>query len=164
MKDKGLDSIAGLVTKLERLADKNDREKSPQFEDAEIYATVEKINAGEVGLAQLLTEKHHDKLRYDIREDRWHWFGPHSWKRVSDERPLECFEELADQFRLYALKISQKKIESAGLDKSVVDKYTALEKVFMSALKVLGDVSRRSEILRLCRSEGSYLGFDGPWD
>ena len=130
----------------------------------EIYKVADKINAGEVGLAQLLVEKHRDKLRYDIRERDWYGLGPHSWKRVSDARPLECFEELADRFRLYALMIAQKKIEFAGKDKSVADKYKALEKIFLGALKVLGDVSRRSEILRLCRSEGSYLGFDGPWD
>jgi len=129
-----------------------------------IYKVTEKINAGEVGIAQLLVEKCRDKLRYDVKEGRWYWYGPHSWKRISDERPLECFEELADRFRLYALMISQKKIEFAGKDKSVADKYKALENVFIGALKVLGDVSRRSEILRLCRSEGSYLGFDGPWD
>jgi putative DNA primase/helicase len=128
------------------------------------YMVSEKIKAGEVGIAQLIVMLWRNKLRYDIREGRWYLWGTHFWKRVSDERVMESFEPLVNLFGQYILETAQSKIEFIGKDKTKVEQLEALEKVFINALKIIGDVSRRMEILKLCRSEGAYLGFDGAWD
>ena len=156
LKDKGLDEIAGHVKKLQRMAN--------IFDDDDDSDLLKILKEGEVGIAKHLTMLWKNKLRYDTREGRWYQWGSHCWSRISDECTLESFEPLRTLLDKKAVIFAEKKINAMGRDKQKADQFEAYEKSLINALKTIGDVSRRSEILKMCRSEGSYLGFNGAWD
>jgi putative DNA primase/helicase len=156
LQDKGLDEIAGHVLKLQRLAN--------VFEDDETSDILKILREGEVGIAKLLKTAWENKMRYDGHEGRWYLWGKHYWNRVSDERAFEAFEQLRCLLEGKAIVFAEKKISALGRDKQKFSHFEACEKSLITALKIIGDVSRRSEILKMCRSEGSFLGFTGTWD
>lgn len=124
----------------------------------------ELLKEGEVGIAKLLTMLWKNKLRYDAREGRWYLFQGHSWARISDERVLEAFDDLRLLFERKAMIFAKKKIQAAGIDKTKATEFEGNEKICTGALKIIGDISRRAEIVKLCRSEGTFLGYAGPFD
>lgn len=134
--------------------------------DIEHYLKIETyLQENEVGLAKLIAEKKRGKLRYDIKENRWYLFERHIWQKISDERVLEALEELKDELKELALRFAQRKIEASGRpDKDSVKKFCEYEKKLLTTISKMGDVSVAASIRTMCRSEGSYLGFNGPWD
>jgi putative DNA primase/helicase len=78
---------------------------------------------------------------------------------------MESFELLRDLFYRKSILLARNKKAAIREDNGKLEKeIQANEKKTECALKMLGDVSKRAEILKMCCSEGSYLGYAGPWD
>jgi putative DNA primase/helicase len=134
------------------------------IDDAAYKAISPYLQENEVGIAKLITEKKRGLLRYDIKEGRWYQYGCHSWSKISDEKALEAGEETKNELKQLAEHFAQQKIEATGRDKELTKECAAIEKELLRVISKIGDVSVRISIMRMCRSEGSYLGFNGPWD
>ncbi|MGA3207540.1 MAG: phage/plasmid primase, P4 family [Syntrophales bacterium] len=125
----------------------------------------ELLKEGETGYATWVTRELKGKLRFDINENRWFQFDRHTWKKIPDEAALEACGVIKDVLKEMAIRFARKRIEAgSGGDTSSAKEVEKREKTLLKAIREIGELYTQKAVMHICRSDRSYLGFNGQWD